>query len=59
MGKKERDYQLIVNALYATQVNVCLALRCFQVQLWVHSTVAAIVGKDEESTLPTERGNLG
>lgn len=53
-GKKERDHQVI-----AAQVNVCLALHCFQAQSWVQSTVAAIVGNGEEGTLLTVRGNLG
>lgn len=53
MGKKERDNQLIANALCATQVSVCIALHCFQAQLWIQSTAAAYVGKGEEGTLPT------
>lgn len=60
MGKKEMDNQLIANALpKLTQVNICLALHCFQAQLWIQSTVAASVGKGEEGTSPTVRGNLG
>ncbi|XP_074875776.1 uncharacterized protein LOC142026553 [Buteo buteo] len=50
----EKDHQLIVNALGAAQINVSLALRCIQAQLWVQSTVAAIVREGEEGTLPTE-----
>ncbi|XP_075346020.1 uncharacterized protein LOC142403691 [Mycteria americana] len=50
----EEDHQLIVNTLGAAQINVSLALSCIQAQLWVQSTVAAIVREGEEGTLPTE-----
>lgn len=40
MGNKERDHQLIANALCATQVNVCLTLHCLQAQLQVQPAVA-------------------
>ena len=46
--------QLIVNTLGATQINVSLALSCIEAQLWVQSTVAAIIREGEEGTLPTE-----
>ena len=50
----EKDHQLIVNALDAAQNNVSLALNCIQAQLWIQSTVAAIVREGEGGTLPTE-----
>ncbi|XP_074424308.1 uncharacterized protein LOC141735521 [Larus michahellis] len=50
----KRDHQLIVDALGVAQTNVSLALSCIQAQLWMQSTVAAIVREGEEGTLPTE-----
>ncbi|KAK4805375.1 hypothetical protein QYF61_003948 [Mycteria americana] len=52
--EKEKDHQLIVDALAVTQNNVSLALSCVQAQLWMQSTVAAIRREGEEGTLPTE-----
>ncbi|KAK4806569.1 LOW QUALITY PROTEIN: hypothetical protein QYF61_020470 [Mycteria americana] len=52
--EKEKDHQLIVDALAVTQNNVSLALSCVQAQLWMQSTVAAIKREGEEGTLPTE-----
>uniref|UniRef100_A0A8C3PND6 Uncharacterized protein n=1 Tax=Calidris pygmaea TaxID=425635 RepID=A0A8C3PND6_9CHAR len=50
----KRDHQLIVDALDAAQTNVSLALSCIQAQLWMQSTVAAIIREGAEGTLPTE-----
>ena len=50
----EKDHQLIVDALETIQGNVSLALSCIHAQLWMQSTVAAIVREGEEVILPTE-----
>ncbi|XP_074021302.1 uncharacterized protein [Numenius arquata] len=50
----KRDHQLIVDTLDAAQTNVSVALSCIQAQLWMQSTVAAIIQEGAEGTLPTE-----
>jgi len=42
---------LTADALGAAQNNVSLALSCVQAQLWMKSTVAAIIREVEEGTL--------
>ena len=37
-----------------TQNNVSLALSCIHAQLWIQSTVAAIIMEGDEDILPTE-----
>lgn len=59
MEKREKDHPLIANAPHAAQVKVCLTLHCFEAQLRVQSIVAVIVGKGEDGTLSTVRGNMG
>ena len=44
----------MVTALDATQIITSVALSCIQFQLWVQSTVAAIVKEGEGGTLSTE-----
>jgi len=50
----EKDHQLIMRTLGATQMNVCLALSCVQAQLWIQSTVEAIIREGEGGTLPAK-----
>ena len=50
----EKSHQPIVNALGAAQINDSPALSYIQAQLWVQSTVAAIIRAGEAGTLRIE-----
>lgn len=51
---KERDREVIMNALSTASENISLCLGCIQAQLWMQSVAASIIREGEEGIFPAK-----